>query len=205
MAAAASAQQAAAAAAGGAKAQPISIDPLPLGGVTGPSGPAQLTPTARPLPALPTPRPPPASPTEQVAVNIAKAIGAGADKINIRLHPATLGRVEVSLEIAKDGLLTATVTADRPETLELLQRDARGLERALQDAGLRTNSDSLNFSLREQGKQAAGNHGNGPQNEHGDDADNPNQNEYGPNAGTGDPNHQNDHRILSDGRVNMLV
>ena len=40
------------------------------------------------------------------------------------------------------------VNADRPETLEALQRDARGLERALQDAGLRTDSNSLSFNLR---------------------------------------------------------
>lgn len=49
------------------------------------------------------------------------------------------------------------VTVERPETLELLQRDARGLERALQDAGLRTDSGSLNFNLRGDGQQSANN------------------------------------------------
>jgi flagellar hook-length control protein FliK len=32
--------------------------------------------------------------------------------------------------------------------MELMQRDARGLERALQDAGLKTDSGSLSFNLR---------------------------------------------------------
>ena len=42
------------------------------------------------------------------------------------------------------------VTADRQETLDLLQRDSRGLERALQEAGLDADSDNLSFSLRQQ-------------------------------------------------------
>ena len=45
-------------------------------------------------------------------------------------------------------MITAAISAERPETLEMLQRDSKALERALQDAGLRTNSDSLSFSLR---------------------------------------------------------
>jgi hypothetical protein len=37
--------------------------------------------------------------------------------------------------------------------MELLQRDARDLERALQDAGLRADSGSLSFNLRGQGRE----------------------------------------------------
>jgi len=36
------------------------------------------------------------------------------------------------------------------ETLELLQRDARQLERALQDAGLNTSEENMKFSLKDQ-------------------------------------------------------
>src|SRR3546814_11737514 len=77
------------------------------------------------------------------------------------LHPAELGRIEVKLENASDGTLRAVISAERPETLDLLQRDARGLERALQDAGVQTDSGSLRFNLRSQGQgkeqQAEGN------------------------------------------------
>ena len=86
---------------------------------------------------------------QQIAVNIAKAIQGGTDRIIIQLKPAALGRVEVRLEVTADGRVQAVVTADRPETLEALQRDARGLERALQDAGLRTDSNSLSFNLKQ--------------------------------------------------------
>jgi flagellar hook-length control protein FliK len=85
---------------------------------------------------------------EQIAVHIHKAIGAGQDRINIQLRPPELGRIEVKFELADNRLVHVVITADRPETLELLQRDVRGLERALQDAGLSTDSGSLNFSLR---------------------------------------------------------
>ena len=52
------------------------------------------------------------------------------------------------MELSQDGKVRALVTADVKETLDLLQRDARGLERALQDAGLRTDSNNLQFALR---------------------------------------------------------
>jgi flagellar hook-length control protein FliK len=40
------------------------------------------------------------------------------------------------------------VTVDNRDTLELLKSDARGLERALRDAGLKADSGNLSFSLR---------------------------------------------------------
>ena len=50
--------------------------------------------------------------------------------------------------MAPDGRVDAVVRVERPETLELLQRDARQLVRALQDAGLQADSGSLSFHLR---------------------------------------------------------
>lgn len=119
---------------------------------TGNSSPSQQTSRVAPPPPPPPPAKPPL-PVEQVALQIKKAISAGIDKINIKLNPAHLGKVEVRMEIARDGQLSATVLADRPETLELLQRDIRGLERALQDGGLKTDSQSFNFSLKDQAQQ----------------------------------------------------
>lgn len=93
---------------------------------------------------------------DQVAVHVAKAAAEGIDKINIKLKPASLGQIEVQLEIASDGRIHAVIAADKPETLDLLQRDARALERALGDAGLRTDSSSLSFNLRGQNQQYDG-------------------------------------------------
>jgi len=95
----------------------------------------------------------PPVPMEQISVKIQKAIHQGADRINIKLHPAHLGRVEVRMDIGRDGQLSAIILAEKPETLDLLQKDVRGLERALQQAGLDTNSNSFNFGLKNNGAQ----------------------------------------------------
>jgi flagellar hook-length control protein FliK len=96
------------------------------------------------------------APFEQVAVQIHRAASLGMDRITIQLKPASLGRIGIQLEVGHDGRVTAVISADRPETLELLQRDARSLERALEQAGLRTDSGSLSFNLNDR------NHGDMP-------------------------------------------
>lgn len=90
---------------------------------------------------------------QEVAVHIARQAAQGVNRFSIRMDPPEMGRIDVRLEMTSDARMHAILSADRPETLELLQRDARVLERALSDAGLKTNPDSLNFSLREQNAQ----------------------------------------------------
>ncbi len=97
---------------------------------------------------------------DQVAVHIKKNVAADVDQFTINLHPAELGRIDIKLDIGADGRVSAMVAVEKAQTLELLQRDSRGLERALQDAGLQTDSNSLNFSLRGDGNQSQGD-GNG--------------------------------------------
>ena len=78
-------------------------------------------------------------------------------EVTIQLRPDELGRIDVRMEVGKDGQVSAHIRADKPETLDLLQRDARGLERVLQDAGLRTDGNSLSFGLRgDNGAQGQG-------------------------------------------------
>ena len=91
--------------------------------------------------------------TNQVAVQFKTPIGLGNDQIRIQLKPAELGRVDVRLEVTDGGRAVAIVSAERPETLDLLQRDAAGLRQALQDAGLSTDSNSLSFNLRGEGSK----------------------------------------------------
>jgi len=90
-------------------------------------------------------------PAQQVALQFSRALASGSDHITIRLEPASLGRVDVKVELTKDGHLRALFTADRPDTLDMLQRDARILERALNDAGLRADAGGLSFNLRGDG------------------------------------------------------
>ncbi len=93
---------------------------------------------------------------DQVAVKLSSMAKNGSGRVTIKLHPEDLGKLDVKLEIGKDGLVRASVTVEKPETLDLLQRDQRALERALQDAGLKTNSNSLEFDLRGEDGRWAG-------------------------------------------------
>ena len=66
------------------------------------------------------------------------AEGSAPGRIELLLEPAELGRVEIRVEPGTGPTDTTAVRilAERPETLALLQRDARELDRALNQAGL---------------------------------------------------------------------
>lgn len=98
---------------------------------------------------------------EQVAVQIKKGAAEGIDKISIRLDPGNLGNVEIKMEVGHDGRLMAVIAADKPETLQMLQKDAASLEQSLRDAGLKTDQQSLSFSLRDQNQAQSGRDGQG--------------------------------------------
>jgi flagellar hook-length control protein FliK len=100
----------------------------------------------------------PAVPIAGLAVEIAARAQAGQSHFEIRLDPPELGRIDVRLDIDSSGQVTSRLVVERADTLEHLRRDSAGLERALQDAGLKTAENSLQFSLRDQG--SAGRDGN---------------------------------------------
>ena len=85
-----------------------------------------------------------------LAIEIASRAKDGSRQFDIRLDPPELGRIDVKLDVDKSGQVNTHLTVDRPETLDLLRRDSQGLERALQQAGLKTSDGALEFSLRQQ-------------------------------------------------------
>jgi flagellar hook-length control protein FliK len=116
-----------------------------------------------PAPTANASRPPPVPAhvvADQVAVNISRGLAQGNDRITIQLRPAELGRVEVKMEMTHEGKMTAIVSAERPETLDMLRQDARTLLQSLNNAGLQADQNSLSFTLQNQ------NSGNGSQQNH---------------------------------------
>lgn len=104
-------------------------------------------------PRWPTPQ------AEQVAMKLRAAVANGDSRFSIHLMPEELGRVDIDLEIDSDGKVRASIRAERPEALDLLSRDARHLERALHDAGFKTDQGGLEFSLAGNGSdQDSGSH-----------------------------------------------
>jgi hypothetical protein len=91
---------------------------------------------------------PPVSIPDQIALQIGRAARSGIDRIEIQLHPASLGRIEVKLDLGRDGHLQALILADSRDVLELLKADVRSLEQTLRDAGLQASADNLHFDVR---------------------------------------------------------
>jgi flagellar hook-length control protein FliK len=103
-------------------------------------------------------------PVSGLALEIAASAKNGKSSFDIRLDPAELGRIDVRIDVDRNGQVTSHLTVEKPETLSMLQQDAPQLQQALNDAGLKTGSGGLQFSLRDQsssgqnsGNQTGGN------------------------------------------------
>jgi hypothetical protein len=88
---------------------------------------------------------------EQLALHIAARSARGDSRFTIRLDPPELGRIEVNLNLTSHGHAQAALAVDKPQTLELLQRDASTLERTLKEAGVDLGGN-LSFSLKGEGR-----------------------------------------------------
>lgn len=100
--------------------------------------------------AVPTP-----TPLHVLPIEIGLRALSGARQFDIRLDPDELGRVDVNLSISDKGEVSARLVVDRVETLHLLQRDARTLERAFEQAGLRPSDGGVDISLRDPSDQSS--------------------------------------------------
>jgi len=121
------------------------VAPQPRGEAVGAQTGAPATAPARDTPIAPVAAL--HSVVDQVAISLKRGVKSGNDQIEINLEPASLGKIAVRLDFAQDGRVTATFSADRPDTLTLLNQDSRALEQSLRDAGLRADSGSLSFNL----------------------------------------------------------
>lgn len=92
-----------------------------------------------------------AVPVSGIAVEIAAQARAGNNRFEIRLDPPELGRIDVRLDVDREGNVKSRLVIERTDTYDLLRRDASTLERALQQAGLKTSDNGLEFTLRDQG------------------------------------------------------
>jgi flagellar hook-length control protein FliK len=89
-------------------------------------------------------------PLSGLALEIAVSARSGKSRFEIRLDPADLGRIDVRIDVDRSGRVTSHLTVEKPETLSMLRQDAPQLQRALDDAGLKTGNGGLQFSLRDQ-------------------------------------------------------
>ncbi len=102
---------------------------------------------------------------QTMGVEIARRVEAGDDTLRVRMNPAELGRVDVTLAFDSGGSLKATVSADSARALDLLRQDLPDLARTLDQAGVRTDAQSFRFESRTGGDGQQGQ----PHQQRGDD------------------------------------
>jgi flagellar hook-length control protein FliK len=96
-------------------------------------------------------------PLSGLALEIAATAKSGKSSFEIRLDPADLGRIDVRIDVDRNGQVTSHLTVEKPETLSMLRQDAPQLQRALDDAGFKTGDSGLQFSLRDQSSSGQNN------------------------------------------------
>jgi flagellar hook-length control protein FliK len=115
-----------------------------------PQLPAVAAPAALVGPLNVTPATNAAVPWSGLALEIAVSARSGKSRFDIRLDPADLGRIDVRIDVDRNGQVTSHLTVEKPETLSMLRQDAPQLQRQLDEAGFKTGNGGLQFSLRDQ-------------------------------------------------------
>ena len=119
-------------------------------GTIQPQLPAVAATATLPGPLSVTPAMNAAVPLGGLALEIAVSARNGKSRFEIRLDPADLGRIDVRIDVDRNGQVTSHLTVEKPETLSMLRQDAPQLQRQLDDAGFKTGNGGLQFSLRDQ-------------------------------------------------------
>lgn len=134
-----------------ATAMPSAVTPLHAQAIPTAASAQPLATASIPTPATTTVTvtPTPGQMGHDMGVAIARHVRTdGGEAMTVRLDPRDLGRIEVRMHFDDDGVLRAVVSADNPASLDLLRRDSADLNRALGDAGVRADQQSLRFDTR---------------------------------------------------------
>ena len=70
-----------------------------------------------------------AVPVSGLAVEIAASVQSGKTHFEVRLDPADLGRIDVRIDVDRNGQVTSHLTVEKPETLSMLRRTRRSCSR----------------------------------------------------------------------------
>lgn len=87
-----------------------------------------------------------------LSAQITRRLGSKSTSFDMELRPADMGRVEVKLEIAHDGKLTAHLRFDSPVAESEFKGRQDDLRRQLEQAGFKMDDASLSFASGDQGR-----------------------------------------------------
>ncbi len=133
-------------------AQPTATPQTPVADMCAPNAAADTPRAQQTSPALQSA---PAA-TIQVYQRIIERADGKAQRFEVRLDPAELGRVDVRIEIGADKKVHAVLAAHDSAALSDLMRGHRALERALSEAGIDLSDKGVRFELAsENGRNGA--------------------------------------------------
>ncbi|WP_269716015.1 flagellar hook-length control protein FliK [Caulobacter sp. NIBR2454] len=87
----------------------------------------------------------------QLSAQIAKKLENKITRFDIALDPVDLGKVNVKLEIDRDGRVTAAMSFEKPQAASELRARSSELREALEKAGFDLAQEALTFDLADQG------------------------------------------------------
>jgi flagellar hook-length control protein FliK len=85
-----------------------------------------------------------------LSAEIIKKAGDKATRFDVTLTPDNLGKVDVRIEIARDGSMTASMKFDTAHAAQELRGKANELRQALSDAGFTVSDNALSFDVSSQ-------------------------------------------------------
>jgi flagellar hook-length control protein FliK len=89
-----------------------------------------------------------------LSAEIVKKADAKTTRFDVALTPEGLGKVDVRIEIGRDGALTASMRFDTVHAAQELRGKAHELRQALADAGFNVADNALSFDVSSQGGQS---------------------------------------------------
>lgn len=88
----------------------------------------------------------------QVEQGILTALGDGATRLDLQLHPAELGQLAITL-IARNGEVTALIKSEKTETAEIMQRQLDAIRVNLENQGVRVDRIEVQTETQQDGSR----------------------------------------------------
>lgn len=86
---------------------------------------------------------------QQVTFAIRKGANEGTSQMHIKLNPVELGGIDIRMEVDADHHVRAILTIERPETYDLLHKDAQHLQKLLGESGLKlADANAIQYEQR---------------------------------------------------------
>ena len=86
---------------------------------------------------------------QQVTVAIRKGTTEGTSQMHIKLNPVELGGIDIRMEVDADHHVRAILTIEKPETYDLLHKDAQHLQKLLEESGLKlADANAIQYEQR---------------------------------------------------------